>query len=40
MGVGRIDVDKPELVELERADAALGCGLGDELGRLAFVSVG
>ena len=40
LGVGRIDVDKPKLVELERADAALGCGLGDELGRLALAGVG
>ena len=38
--VGRIDIHKPKLVELERADAALGCGLGDELGRLALAGVG
>ena len=38
--VGRIDVDKPKLVELERTDAALGCGLGDELGRLVLAGVG
>ena len=38
--VGRIDIDEPELVELERADAALGRGLGDELGGLAFAGVG
>ena len=40
LGVGRIDVHEPKLVELERADAALGCGLGDELGRLALAGVG
>ena len=40
LGVGRIDVDKPELVELERTDAALGRGLRHELGRLALVGVG
>ena len=40
LGVGRIDVDKPKLVELERADAALGRGLRHELCRLALASVG
>ena len=40
LGVGRIDVDKPKLVELECADAALGYGLGDEYGRLALAGVG
>ena len=40
LGVGRIDVDKPELIELERADAALGCGLRHELCRLALAGVG
>lgn len=29
LGVGRVDIHEPKLVELERADAALGCGLGD-----------
>ena len=38
--VGRVDIHKPKLVELERADAALGRGLGDELGSLAFAGVG
>ena len=38
--VGRVDIHKPEFVELERADAALGCGLGDEHGRLASAGVG
>ena len=38
--VGRVDIHKPKLVELERADAALGCGLGDELARLALAGVG
>ena len=40
LGVGRIDVDKPKLAELERADAALGYGLGDECGRLTLAGVG
>ena len=40
LGVRRVDIHKPKLVELERADAALGCGLGDELGRLALAGVG
>ena len=39
MRVGRIDIDKPKLVELERADAALGRGLGDELCRIALAGV-
>ena len=38
--VGSVDIHKPELVELQRADAALGRGLGDELGRLALAGVG
>ena len=38
--VGRVDIHKPKLVELERTDAALGCGLGDEYGRLALAGVG
>ena len=38
--VGRVDIHKPEFVELERADAALGCDLGDEHGRLASAGVG
>ena len=40
LGVGRIDVHEPKLVELERADAALGCGLGDELGSPTLAGVG
>ena len=39
LGVGRVDIHEPKLVELERTDAALGCGLGDELGRLALAGV-
>ena len=38
--VGSVDIHKPELVELQRADAALGCGLGDEYGRLVLAGVG
>ena len=38
--VGRVDIHKPKLIELERADAAFGRGLGDELGGLAFAGVG
>ena len=38
--VGSVDIHKPELVELQRADAALGRGLGDEFGRLALAGVG
>ena len=40
LSIGRVDVHKPKLVELERANAALGRGLGDELCRLAFAGVG
>ena len=40
LGVRRIDVHKPKLVELERADAALGCGLGNELGSPTLAGVG
>ena len=40
LGVRSVDIHKPKLVELERADAALGCGLGDELGRLVLAGVG
>ena len=40
LGVRRVDIHKPKLVELERADAALGCSLGDELGCLALTGVG
>ena len=40
LGVGCIDVDKPELVELQRADTALGRGLGNELSCLTLAGVG
>ena len=40
LGVGRVYIDKPELVELERADTALGRGLRHELCRLALAGVG
>ena len=38
--VGRVDIHKPEFVELQRADTTLGRGLGNELGCLAFTGVG
>ena len=37
--VGRVYIHKPKRVELERADAALGRGLGDEFGSLAFAGI-